>query len=188
MSVRWLRLCHRMRMTVFGRVLMAIGAIAILSSLAAVVYIATGSFPVGADSGRGILDTIAAYTRERSVETADDAIAVPTLTDAKQIALGAQHYNKMCRGCHLAPGMPTNEMRVGMDPRPPKLASREHPNAREDFWIIKHGIKMTAMPAWGLTHSDAQIWALVAFLQKLPGMTQEQYASLTSSEGGAEEP
>jgi mono/diheme cytochrome c family protein len=80
----------------------------------------------------------------------------------------------MCTGCHLAPGMAENEMRPGMDPRPPKLAERREIDAREDFWIIKHGIKMTAMPAWGSTHNDAQIWAMVAFLQKMPGMSAEQ--------------
>ena len=49
----------------------------------------------------------------------------------------------------------------------------------EAFWIIKHGIKMTAMPAWSKTHTDAQLWDLVAFLDKLPKMTPAQYAEAT---------
>jgi hypothetical protein len=47
------------------------------------------------------------------------------------------------------------------------------------FWTIKHGIKMSAMPAWGTTHDNQAIWNIVAFLQKLPTMTPEQYLALT---------
>ena len=53
--------------------------------------------------------------------------------------------------------------------------------ARGYFWVIKNGIKMTAMPAWGLSHDDATIWAMVAFIFKMSGMTQEQYKELTHS-------
>jgi mono/diheme cytochrome c family protein len=47
----------------------------------------------------------------------------------------------------------------------------------ELFWILKHGIKMTGMPSWG-DHGDDELWAVVAFLQKLPSMTKEDYAKL----------
>jgi mono/diheme cytochrome c family protein len=168
------------------RVLAAIGFLAILACLAAIAIIVSGSYSVGADSGHGFVDIVAAYTRERSVEKADATISVPPLDNPNQIAMGAHHYEQMCTGCHLAPGMADNEMRPGMDPRPPKLSNRKHPNPREDFWIVKHGIKMTAMPAWGASHTDSQIWAIVAFLQKLPGMSPEQYASLTAAQAHVE--
>ena len=45
------------------------------------------------------------------------------------------------------------------------------------FWVIKNGLKMTGMPSWA-DHSDEEIWATVAFLKKLPGMTPEEYAKL----------
>lgn len=166
------------------RLLAVIGILAIFAFLAGAWFVLSGAYPVGADSPHGVVDTLAAYTRERSVEAADANIAVPALGDPPQVTLGAQHYKKMCTGCHLAPGMGENEMRSGMDPKPPKLANRKHPNPREDFWIVKHGIKMTAMPAWGASHTDQQIWAIVAFLQKLPGMSQAQYAALTAGGEG----
>ena len=46
--------------------------------------------------------------------------------------------------------------------------------------MIKHGIKMSAMPAWGFSHDDATIWSMVAFLQKLPGMTPAQYQDIVA--------
>jgi mono/diheme cytochrome c family protein len=51
---------------------------------------------------------------------------------------------------------------------------------RQAFWVIKHGIKMSAMPAWGLSHDDATIWSIVAFLKKLPDMTPEQYKEIVA--------
>src|SRR5690348_10318217 len=116
------------------RLLALIGVLAILACGAAITVIVTGSYAVGADSGHGFLDMVAAYTREQSVERAAAGITVPSLNDPQQIAMGAHHYKEMCTGCHLAPGMAENEMRPGMDPRPPKLAERKHPDAREDFW------------------------------------------------------
>jgi mono/diheme cytochrome c family protein len=51
---------------------------------------------------------------------------------------------------------------------------------RRAFWIIKHGIKMSAMPAWGKTLDDTAIWELVAFVRKMPEMTPETYAELSN--------
>ena len=65
-----------------------------------------------------------------------------------------------------------------MNPTPPDLfrADRE-PDAQENFQFIKHGIKMTGMPAFGPTKSDDQVWALVTFLNVLPGITAEDFTA-----------
>jgi hypothetical protein len=39
---------------------------------------------------------------------------------------------------------------------------------------------MTGMPAWS-DHSDAELWATVAFVKKLPGMSEQDYASLVTA-------
>jgi len=85
----------------------------------------------------------------------------------------------MCTGCHLAPGMADSEIRPGLYPQPPNLA-REKVDARKAFWVIKHGIKMSAMPAWGLSHDDPTIWSMVAFLQKLPMLSPAQYRDIVA--------
>jgi hypothetical protein len=46
------------------------------------------------------------------------------------------------------------------------------------FWIIKNGIKMTGMGSYGAVHKDEEIWNLVAFVQRLPKMTPEQYGQM----------
>ena len=51
----------------------------------------------------------------------------------------------------------------------------------EQFWVVKHGLKMTGMPAWGVTHDDELLWDVVAFLRKLPELSADQYRALVES-------
>ena len=165
-------------MSVLRNLLAAVGGVALFVLLGGFLIAWTGTYNVAADSGQGVLDQFAKFTRENSVAARDADIVVPPLDNPGLIATGAGHYDEMCTACHLAPGMADNEMRPGMNPKPPRLAARAHPDAQEDFWIVKHGIKMTAMPAWGKTHSDQAIWAIVAFLRKLPSLNAAQYHAL----------
>jgi hypothetical protein len=60
---------------------------------------------------------------------------------------------------------------------------------RQLFWIIKHGGKMTGMASFGATHDDDEVWSIVAFIEKLTGMSAEQYRQLKpESFGGTREP
>ena len=116
--------------------------------------------------------------RDRSIAVRVKDIQVPALDDSHLIAEGAEHYAAMCADCHLAPGVDKTDIRDGLYPVPPNLTKHIAANAAEMFWVVKHGIKMSAMPAWGKTHDDHSIWGVVAFLQKLPALTPEQYQAL----------
>jgi mono/diheme cytochrome c family protein len=156
------------------------GSIVLLIVLAALA-IGLGAFDVAADRPDGaLMRHVFAFARERSIDARAEGIEAPKLDAPERIAEGAEHYSAMCTGCHLAPGMAENEMRPGLNPKPPLLASFPAEDPAEQFWIVKHGIKMTGMPAWGLTHSDAEIWNIVAFLQKLPKLSASQYRALTA--------
>jgi hypothetical protein len=148
-----------------------------------------GLFNVAADDPHWRLThRLIELTRERSIAVqAHDVGAPPALNDPKFIAAGGQEYAEMCTGCHLAPGMEETEMRTGLYPKPPNLAEPgRHRSPAETFWIIKHGLKMTGMPAWGLTHDDQRLWSMVAFLQQLPTLSPTQYAALVREESSAE--
>jgi mono/diheme cytochrome c family protein len=120
--------------------------------------------------------------RERSIEVRAKDIVVPSdLADPKRILSGAGQYAEMCAICHLAPGMKRTEMARGLYPRAPELRRRKHSDPAEEFWVVKHGIKMTGMPAWGVTHSDELLWDVVAFLQKLSELSAEEYQALVKS-------
>jgi mono/diheme cytochrome c family protein len=120
--------------------------------------------------------------RERSVAARATEIVVPDdLTGSKRIASGAAQYSEMCADCHLAPGMKRTEISRGLYPRAPELRRGSDLTPAEEFWVVKHGLKMTGMPAWGVTHSDELLWDVVAFLRKLPELTPDQYQALVRS-------
>lgn len=153
--------------------LIAMGAIAL-------GWAYSGRYDVAADAPHwGVTTRMLATVRDRSIEARAAGLTVPDLADPARIALGAQHYAGMCTGCHLAPGLGDNEMRQGLYPQPPKLSERRNRSPAQSFWIIKHGLKMSGMPAWGGTHDDDAIWGMVAFIQQLPTMDAAAYAALT---------
>lgn len=87
----------------------------------------------------------------------------------------------LCVGCHLAPGVAKSAVRPGLYPHAPNLAQEDLRDARRAFWTIKHGIKMSAMPAWGKSLDDATIWEIVAFASQMPAMSPETYQQLSKS-------
>ena len=120
--------------------------------------------------------------RERSVAARARDIVVPKdLDDANRISKGAGQYAEMCSGCHLAPGMKRTEISRGLYPRAPELRRQTDLAPAEQFWIVKHGVKMTGMPAWGVTHEDELLWDVVAFVRKLPELTPDQYETLVKN-------
>jgi hypothetical protein len=137
--------------------------------------------------------------RIRSIKAHATGIASPPgFHDPDKITIGAGHFAAHCAVCHGAPGVPRGDIARGLSPPPSDLAvATKSYSASELFWILKHGIKMTGMPAWS-DHSDEQLWATVAFVQKLPGLTQDEYAKMIVAsmarggqhhqEGDAEQP
>lgn len=120
--------------------------------------------------------------RDRSIAVRAKDIVVPgDLDDEKRVATGAGQYAEMCANCHLAPGMKRNEISRGLYPRAPELRRGSDRTPAEQFWIVKHGVKMTGMPAWGVTHGDEILWDVVAFLRKLPKLSAEEYQALVKS-------
>lgn len=154
-------------------------------------YLLSGVYPVGADvpHTRPVLWLLQTL-RERSIERASRDIVVPPLDDPQLLLSGGADYNDMCAGCHLKPSRKESDLSIGLYPHPPNLAARnEGPGGSQDdpmqtarrrFWVIKHGIKASGMPAWGRTHDDPRIWAIVAFLRRLPDLTPVQYQILTA--------
>lgn len=122
-----------------------------------------------------VLDT----TMTHSVQHHAAGIKVPALTDPAMLRKGFRHYRGMCVACHGAPGVSIGDLGQGLSPAPPKLVEVVgdwKPN--ELFWLTKNGVRMTGMPAWGVTHTDDDIWAITAFLQKLPSMKPADYQKL----------
>lgn len=159
----------------------AIGIVLVLLLAAGFVY--AGVYNVAADEPHtrpvyALLDA----ARDRSIAVRATGVTVPSdLNTPARIRSGAGLYAEMCQGCHLGPGIAPTEMAQGLYPQAPHLAAGTDMTPAEEFWIIKHGVKMSGMPAWGKTHPDVLMWNMVAFLRQLPHLTPAQYAAITAN-------
>jgi mono/diheme cytochrome c family protein len=144
------------------------------------MFIYSGLFDVAAnDPDWPVMRWGLQTTRMRSIKFHAAGIQVPPgLDDPAKLLIGTEHFAAHCAVCHGAPGVPKGDIADGLNPQPPDLVhASDHYTPSELFWILKHGIKMTGMPSWG-DHSDDELWATVGFLEKLPNMTEQDYAKL----------
>jgi mono/diheme cytochrome c family protein len=161
-----------------------VGAIALIIAVGVIgLAVYSGVYNVAADDPHSrAIYWLTSTVRARSIATRARDITVPfDLGDPKHIAAGAAEYDEMCSGCHLAPGQEKTEISKGLYPSPPELGRGSDLSPAEQFWVLKHGIKMTGMPAWGSTHEDNLLWDIVAFVRKLPTLSPEQYQALVKS-------
>lgn len=106
-----------------------------------------------------------------------------------EIKSGFKNYNEMCVICHGAPGKALSYLGKGLQPQPPNLAEAvEKWTNGQLFWIIKNGVKMTGMPAFGPTHDDVDIWSIVGFIRRLPRTSAQEFQSMAQELGRSAEP
>lgn len=112
----------------------------------------------------------------QSVKRRAEAIEPPPLDDPALAARGLHHFRVHCVQCHGAPGVAPEPFALGLTPLPGSLSdtAREW-TASQMYWVIRNGIKMTAMPAWQFRMSDDELWSIVAFLKTLPGLSPQEY-------------
>jgi len=124
---------------------------------------------------------------QRAVSTHSIGIeAPPDLHDRDRQILGARHFELQCVSCHGSPAASPAELARHMLPVPPDLATTIGRWSDEElFWIVQHGLKFTAMPAWSTQARDDEVWSMVAYLRLLPELNAESYRALA---GGTDKP
>ena len=140
----------------------------------------SGLINVAASGGHWrITDWFLHWVMQNSVKTHSTGIVVPDLSNPGLVHRGAGHYQTGCAYCHGAPDEPQNAAMRRATPPPPLLFNvNDKWQPQHLFWIVQHGIKLTAMPGWAATERDDEIWAMVAFLRELPNMSAERYRAL----------
>jgi len=141
-------------------------------------YIYSGTYDVSQlTPHNAVTKWVISTTKHHSIDKRLKDIQVPPMNDTAMIIEGFGHYNEMCVSCHGGPGVNPGELAKGLYPKPPKFyKSDDMPDTSEAFWIIKNGIKMTSMPAYGPTHNDQKIWAITDFLlNKMNKMSPGEY-------------
>ncbi len=158
--------------------------------VAGFVGAAAGVVPVNASGGHwAVTEAVLRFGMERSVAMHARGVVAPRLDDPLLVLKGAGHYELGCAPCHGSPSQTTARLARGSLPRPPSLTSptREWSSA-ELFYIVKHGLKFTGMPAWPSQRRDDEVWAMVALLRALPTMSATTYRQLVDGANLTGEP
>lgn len=156
----------------------------ILGIFGGLVFV-SGIVPIAASSGHWpITEWFLQFGKSRSVATHSMGAKPPRpLDDAALILQGAGHYETACRSCHGSPGSQMPRVPQGATPKPPYLPHRTPAMSdAEIFYIIKHGIKFTGMPAWPAPQRDDEVWAMTAFIRELETLDKARYEELTGIE------
>jgi len=149
--------------------------------VAGIIFIYSGIYDIAATEphnpvARWALST----TMQRSVTAHAAEVEVPATFTKEQFRRGLEHFEETCATCHRGPGVASSEVGRGLRPEPPDLATAVPEwSPAELFWIVKHGIKMSGMPGFGPTHGDEDLWAVVAFLGRLPTLSVKRRLKLT---------
>jgi mono/diheme cytochrome c family protein len=154
--------------------------------LGAAIVVYTGTYNVAATQAHSApVHWLLSTAQRQSVSARAGAYQAPSLDGQEMRAAGASAYDAMCVTCHGAPGKEPSVIGQGLNPAPPDLFTLAGERSPEElFWVVKHGIKMTGMPAFGPTHDDEELWSIVALVKALPGMGADTYAELAEGGGG----
>lgn len=164
-------------------------AIAILTVLGVGGFLiaASGIMPIKASSGHWMVtEWLLHFAMRRSIATYSVGLEPPPLKDPGLVLKGAGHYDVGCRPCHGTPDLQPPPIVQRMTPPPPHLQPVIPSWSPEElFYIVKHGVKFTGMPAWPAQQRDDEVWAIVAFLLILPGLDADTYKRLITGEDDA---
>lgn len=165
------------------------GAIAagLLAGLTGLAVVEFGLFDARASTPHDPFTAWATHTTmiHAAKKGASQIAALPPITP-DQVRAGFVLYDADCASCHGAPGIARAQWVDGMNPSPPFLVDApRHWSRAELFWIVKNGVKMTGMPSWGAVRTDAQVWAVVAFVEAMPYVGPTDYARMRSAAGAS---
>jgi mono/diheme cytochrome c family protein len=169
------------------RILAVIGALAIIGAIAAGVFFFGGYYNVAAtEPDLGIVHWALTQVRTVSIDRHAKDNPPAGYDDPAKIQEGARQYSVIgCVNCHgvpVAPGSTWAKFSEGLHPDPPGLKELANDiTPAQLFWVIKNGINMTGMPSFAGSAKDEDLWSIVAFVKKLPIISEADYKSWTAT-------
>jgi mono/diheme cytochrome c family protein/cytochrome c2 len=166
-----------------GTVLATLAVVALSAAIGALGMIYSGVYNVSATEQHTAPVYWALETAMlKAVRRHARDIQAPPLGDPALIRRGFLIYRNTCVLCHGAPGVAPHDVGKGLLPVPNNLVQTAREWAPSElYWVTRHGLKMTGMPAWGMRFSEEELWAIVAFLKELPRLTAADYQGLDGS-------
>jgi mono/diheme cytochrome c family protein len=171
------------------RILAAIGALGIIVGVGAAVFFFGGFYNVaGTMDDPAIVHWALVKVRTASIDRYATDAPPANFNDPANVQAGARGFAEHgCANCHGAPGVNWAKFSEGLKPDPPDLKDAVNDlTPSQLFWVIKNGINMTGMPSFKLAGAkDDDIWLIVAFLKKLPNVTEADYKAWTAPAAAA---
>lgn len=151
--------------------------LAVLGIAGAAGFVYFGIYNIAATAQHtGPVYLLLEYAMRKSVKARTESIQVPDLTGRLRMDNGLDLYRAHCLKCHGGPGIAPESFSLGMTPAPVNLVgTARHWSPAEIYWVIKHGIKMSGMPAWEYRLSDEEMWDIVAFVERMKTLSPEEY-------------
>jgi len=129
-----------------------------------------GMLPANADSKPSAVENWAAHTAlAAALERDTKDLKNPIQASDENLIAGAHLYAENCAICHGAADAKPSNLAQGLNVQAPQLAKdgvEDDPEAAS-FWMVKHGIRFTAMPSFAATLQDEEIWKIVMFLKQM---------------------
>ena len=169
------------------------GIVLTLLGIAAGAFIVAqlGLFPIGADNPPGSLErSLAGAAMNHYAEKHKPAGDNPVQVGPDSLMAGAKEYEEHCAFCHGGAKAKISRMQDKFNPPAPQLINRIPHDDAWLFWVTKHGVRMTGMPAWDGVMSDEEMWKVVAFIKhsdKLPPEAQAVWQKMAATPGEIEE-
>jgi mono/diheme cytochrome c family protein len=161
-----------------------VGLLAILGGIVAAVFFFGGYYSVAGTAGEpDVIKWALVHVRKASIERHAKDSPPLSLNDPATVQAGARAFSERgCVNCHGGPGVDWAKFSEGLHPDPPDLKELANDRApKQLFWVIKNGINMTGMPSFGAIEvPDQEIWAIVAFVKKLPSVSNDDYKAWTA--------
>lgn len=160
-----------------NKILSIIGLIIVILAL----YLYMGYYNISANEPHmNFVEDIIHEVKENSIRHHTKDIIKPAISSEQTMSTGFQHYDSMCVQCHAAPGISESEISEGLYPGPPLFPDdlEEEMGIEQIYWITKNGIKLSGMPGFGTTHSEEELWAIAAFVNELPEISEQKYQEL----------
>lgn len=152
-----------------GWFLLGIAATLIVLAAGCYVYFEQGFVSTRADTTSGVLDGWLGHASEASIVRHAPKVTNPEPDTAQTLLAAARLYGTRCATCHGSPEQQVNSVGISENPPAPQFFGGALPDMAEsqNFYVIKHGIRFTAMLPWTKLLSDQQIWQIVDLLKRV---------------------
>jgi mono/diheme cytochrome c family protein len=126
-----------------------------------------GFAPIHSDARPSALETaLMRFAVRASVHRHAVELPPAPVANEQAVIAGGKLYVQGCAGCHGELGKPFQEDRANFPPVPQFTTTGTPYTQSEVAWVIKHGVRMTAMSAYGRFYTEDQIWNLAAFVKE----------------------